>query len=301
MNFTIIIPHKNIPNLLERLINSIPIREDLEVIVVDDHSDPNLVDFKCFPGKGRENFTLLSNSGKKGAGHARNYALPFAKGKWIIFADSDDFFNSGFNDFLDEYVTNDADIVYFNANSVDTETYEASNRVDHLHGFINEYQRNPERGELIMRHLFTEPWCKMIRRNLIEKNSIRFDDTCIHEDVKFSCLTGLYGRKIIVDSRQLYCVTSRKDSLSRTQNPNTYLDELKVFSWWKKYLTDNKIPLNLPKFDYRAYNFARHLYKNNKLFRAEYCKMREGGLSHAFIVGQIIKYLWKSVRYKFKI
>ena len=38
MNFTIIIPHKNIPHLLERLIKSIPVRDDLEIIVVDDHS-----------------------------------------------------------------------------------------------------------------------------------------------------------------------------------------------------------------------------------------------------------------------
>ncbi len=43
INFTVIIPHKNLPLLLDRLINSIPIRDDLEIIVVDDGSDEDVV------------------------------------------------------------------------------------------------------------------------------------------------------------------------------------------------------------------------------------------------------------------
>lgn len=298
-NFTIIIPHNNLPLLLERLLLSIPERDDLEIIVVDDHSDPEKVDFNRFPVK-RKNFRLLSNEGERGAGHARNYALPYAEGKWIIFADSDDFFNMGFDRFLNDYVNCDADIVYFNANSVDTETYEPSNRANHLNEFIEEYEKNHKRGEMIMRYWFTEPWCKMIRRDLIEKHNVSFDNTCIHEDVKFSCLIGLYARSVVVDNRQLYCVTSRKDSLSRTQTLKTYLDELKVFAWWKKCLLDNHISLELPKFDFRAYNFSRHLYKDNKLFRTEYCILRAVGFSHTYIIGQILKYLVKSVGYKLK-
>lgn len=298
-NFTIIIPHNNLPLLLERLLLSIPERDDLEIIVVDDHSDPEKVDFNRFPVK-RKNFRLLSNEGERGAGHARNYALPYAEGKWIIFADSDDFFNMGFDWFLNDYVNCDADIVYFNANSVDTETYEPSNRANHLNEFIEEYEKNHKRGEMIMRYWFTEPWCKMIRRDLIEKHNVSFDNTCIHEDVKFSCLIGLYARSVVVDNRQLYCVTSRKDSLSRTQTLKTYLDELKVFAWWKKCLLDNHISLELPKFDFRAYNFSRHLYKDNKLFRTEYCILRAVGFSHTYIIGQILKYLVKSVGYKLK-
>ena len=39
INYSIIIPHKNIPELLVRCLNSIPEREDIQVIVVDDCSD----------------------------------------------------------------------------------------------------------------------------------------------------------------------------------------------------------------------------------------------------------------------
>jgi len=37
--YSIIIPHKNIPELLIRCIESIPSKNDIEIIVVDDNSD----------------------------------------------------------------------------------------------------------------------------------------------------------------------------------------------------------------------------------------------------------------------
>ena len=38
-NYSIIIPHRNIPQLLQRCIDSIPSRDDLQIIIVDDNSD----------------------------------------------------------------------------------------------------------------------------------------------------------------------------------------------------------------------------------------------------------------------
>lgn len=296
MNFTVIIPHKNIPLLLERLIKSIPMRDDLEIIVVDDHSDARVVE--QLRSLEREDSKFILNQECHGAGYARNCALPFAKGKWVLFADSDDFFNPEFNDFLNEYVNSDADIIYFNANSVDTDTYELSNRVDHLHEFIEEYHKDKNKGELIMRYLFTEPWCKMVKREIIESHHIKFEETSIRNDVRYSYLVGHYAAKIIVDDRQLYCVTTRQNSVSRGKGYQAALDELKVFAGWKKFFIDHQIPLDLPKFDLCAYNFTRNLWKDNKLFRVEYAIMREGGLSHTFIIGQILKYIYKSMSYK---
>ena len=298
INFTVIIPHKNVPLLLDRLINSIPIRDDLEIIVVDDGSDEDVVKFLNQKKGNRGNISIIFNKESQGAGFARNCAIPLAKGKWFLFADSDDFFNESFGDFLSEYVDSDADVIYFNANSVDSDTLEPSSRVDHLHEFIDEYKHNKEHGELILRYLFTEPWCKMVKKELIQANNILFEESRIRNDVRFSYLVGYYAKKIIVDYRQLYCVTTRKNSLSRDFSFQASMDEMKVYAGWKKFFVDHNIPLDVPKFDYRAYNFARHLYKNNKLFRAEYRKMLEAGLSHTYIWGQVIKYLWRSAKYK---
>ena len=64
LNFSIIIPHYNIPKLLQRCLDSIPQRPDLEVIVVDDNSSPDIVDFNHFPGSDRSDVKLILD--KKG-------------------------------------------------------------------------------------------------------------------------------------------------------------------------------------------------------------------------------------------
>ena len=38
-NYSFVIPHHNSPTLLNRCLDSIPQREDIEIIVVDDNSD----------------------------------------------------------------------------------------------------------------------------------------------------------------------------------------------------------------------------------------------------------------------
>ena len=81
-------------------------------------------------------------------------------------------------------------------------------------------------------------------------------------------------------------------------NEHKYLDELLVFARWKKFLMTNQPSLQLEKFDYRAYLFTRHLWKDNKLFWEEYRILRKAKLSHFFIIGQIMHYIWKSVSYK---
>lgn len=43
INYSIIIPHKNISSLLRRCLDSIPERDDLEIIVVDDNSNEKTI------------------------------------------------------------------------------------------------------------------------------------------------------------------------------------------------------------------------------------------------------------------
>mgnify|MGYP002627111942 CR=1 FL=1 len=56
--FSIIIPHKNTPDLLERCVNSIPKRDDLEIIIIDDNSSPEIVNFENFPFKNDDSRNL---------------------------------------------------------------------------------------------------------------------------------------------------------------------------------------------------------------------------------------------------
>lgn len=214
-NYTIIIPHKNIPNLLQRCLSSIPEREDVQVIIVDDNSDPSKVDFTNFPGSKRANTEVYFTKEGKGAGYARNVGLKHAKGKWLIFADADDFFTKEINSILDKYKNVEADIIFFNAESADSETLEVSNRNLHLNSLI---QNNDIQG---LKYSFFPPWCKCIKTELQTKNNIMFSETPAANDALFSVYCGWHSQKTIIESIKGYCVTYRSNSLETSQSlPN---------------------------------------------------------------------------------
>ena len=115
ITYSFIIPHKNCPDLLQRCVDSIPERDDVEVIVVDDNSaerkKPSL--------KERKNLQviLLDAEHSKGAGRARNVGLQHAEGKWLLFADADDYYNENeLKKILNKYLKDEStDLVYLNA------------------------------------------------------------------------------------------------------------------------------------------------------------------------------------------
>ena len=104
--FSIIIPHKGIPDLLMRCLRSIPVSADIQVIVVDDNSPDADTYLERYPELSRPNLEFIRTTKGGGAGYARNIGLDHAKGEWLLFADADDF-----------YVEDMYDIISSNADS----------------------------------------------------------------------------------------------------------------------------------------------------------------------------------------
>lgn len=271
-NFTIIIPHKNIPDLLDRCLSSIPNREDLQIIIVDDNSDPGKVDFDNFPGKNRKNVEIIFTKENKGAGYARNVGLKNALGKWLLFADADDFFNYCINDFFNEYVEADCDIVFCNASCVDSDTYMQMRKVHHLNQYMDLWKSNPQKAELYLRYMFGEPWCKMVRREIVMSNGIVFDETRVHNDSKFSYLVGFYSQSILVDNRCVYTYTVRVNSISyQPKQEWKFAIRIDVFGKKELFFREKKVPISDDRYLKALYSYLR--IRNLDGFKKAYAKL----------------------------
>lgn len=209
-NYSIIIPHHNIPDLLNRLLKTIPQKEDLEVIVVDDNSDINK---KANINSSRKDVKviLLDPESSKGAGKARNVGIEHATGKWLIFADSDDFFEDGFYDVISHYVDAVEDIIYFCSESVDNDTLSS---VDSRTDYANKMIKDGDLNNLRYHHYV--PWSKMVRRELVIDNDIRFEEVPVCNDVIFSILIGLKAKTVLAVNEPIYVSTVRVGSLYYT-------------------------------------------------------------------------------------
>lgn len=286
IKFSVIIPHKNTPELLFRCVRSIPVRGDIEIIIVDDGSDVSLEKLETDLISYHPQVRFLSIQDSKGAGAARNLGLVHAKGIWVVFADSDDFFNYCFNQCLNNYCDCHADIVFFKANSVNSYSYVNAHRSLQLNSFVELYRKKDKKGASLLRYRFGEPWAKMIRKDLIDKHSIKFDETIVHNDTLFSLLTGFYARDIVVDDRAIYCCTVRKDSVSLSKSNLTRLVRIDVFSRVELFFDENSIPIRKINKHFIALSY---LFILNFTDFKRGCKiMKELGFSYSYILLRMV-------------
>lgn len=201
INYSFIIPHKNVAKLLERCILSIPYRDDVEIIVVDDNSEDkdSLQALECLR---HSNVQIVCLDESRGAGFARNKGIELAKGKWLLFADADDFYTENISAILDNYVADDiTDVVYLNAQAID----ENGVVFPLLMGrYIENYKKARFYSEKVLRFANWVPWTRMVKREMVEKYHIRYEEIPVGNDAMFSLMCSKYAVAIVAESNVMY-------------------------------------------------------------------------------------------------
>lgn len=211
--YSVIIPHYNMPSLLERLVSSIPLRDDIQIIVVDDCSPNSEKYLSLYKFLNRDDLSFIISDYNGGGGHARNVGLKYAIGKWVLFADSDDFFTPGAFDIFDKYYDTDKGVVYFNIKSVlSDDVTKVANRSDSKAKLFADYAQTGVKEHFKYNH--PEPWSKMIRRKMLVDNNIKFDETRVSNDYFFSIKIAYFASDVEIVNEAVYVVTLREDSVS---------------------------------------------------------------------------------------
>ena len=209
--FSIIIAHYDIPDLLMRCLKSIPVLEDIQVIVVDDNSPDADTYLERYPELSRPYLEFIRAPKNGGAGYARNIGLDHAKGKWQLFADADDFFVGNMYDIISMHVESDADVIYFQKQAVYSDDINRkSTRSGYLDRIMDIYLKTGD--ELPVRTRHHVPWGKMIKKSLVERHHIRFEEIKYSNDILFSVHVGCLAKKIEAIDTVLYVVTSHEGS-----------------------------------------------------------------------------------------
>lgn len=214
--FSVIIPFKGSLRLLERLLDTIPEQEEIEVLIVDNNGTIGRLASDYFAA--RANLHLLYSDPLKGAGHARNIGLQVAKGEWILFADADDFFHPGAFEIFYSCRNSPADIIYFCADSCYSDSLRPAQRGERVTELVTGYNEKKYKSELRLRYKFLIPSCKMIKRKFIEYYRIRFEEIQVANDVYFSVVAGFWAKKIQAVPRVVYCLTVAPGSLTTLQS-----------------------------------------------------------------------------------
>lgn len=209
--YSIVIPHRNSEDTLRRCLGSIPTRDDVQVIVSDDCSDIP-IDWQCLKRDFPKVEVLLSER-CRGAGEARNRGMQVADGKWLLFADADDFYADGFLDVLDRYAEQNLDVLYFNAKSVDSKSLRSVGLTDSLNEYIKSYVNDGTCGGGV-RYRYRAPWFKMFRHAFLRQYNICFEEVAKGNDIMFSFLASYFARQFEIIDDVLYVYTYSPLSVS---------------------------------------------------------------------------------------
>lgn len=247
--YSFIIPHKNCPVLLQRCVDSIPERDDIEIIIVDNNSSAEVVDFNHFPGCERKCVKVVRDTKSIGGGGARNTGLQKASGKWVSFIDCDDYFNYCIGKILDDYKNSPESVVFFKTNSVDSDTYVSSNRGISINNAIDSFIQGKNEGENYLRFGLFNPWGKIIRRSFLIDNHIQFDDVIVMNDVVFSYKLGYFATQIAVDKRAMICITDCSHSVSKNHSAEAYLSRIRTKTLASMFYKKHGIPQKYLKWN----------------------------------------------------
>lgn len=212
INYSIIIPHKNSAGLLQRCLDSIPQRDDIQIIIIDDNS-LNIKKLRDIEKKYSYVEMIYTKEGR-GAGYARNVGLKQIKGKWVLFADADDFYNKNAFSILDNYINSDNDIIYFFANSLDVNTLLPTPREKGLQNIYEKYDSDNIRSADYIRFKNWAPWNKMIRSDFWFKYRIFFDEIPFGNDLNFSMKISFLAKRYEIITNRLYCLTYSSNSVT---------------------------------------------------------------------------------------
>lgn len=212
--YSFIIPHHNCPDLLNRLIGTIPMRDDIEIIVVDDKSDENKK--PRITARPDVKILYISKEDSKGAGKARNVGMAEATGKWLMFADADDFYKEGFIDILDEYKDKDIDVLYYGFDYLYSDTLEPVKEPFDIQEFVHTFDGS-KYSEDCLRYRNNVPWSKMVRRDLTLTYRMFFEEVVNGNDLLFSFFVGQFAKKTQVDKRSIYVYLMNNLGLTKSK------------------------------------------------------------------------------------
>lgn len=238
----------------------------LEWVIVDDRSTDdsyqNILKFRDEnPGL---NISIYQNENNAGPGVARNLGVQKAKGQYIAFLDSDDFFDDSFWTVVEPEIQINRDCIIF-----DSCFYYDDTNKKNWPLFRNGQPEGEVRTEDAIVHVIGAPWGKIYKRDIIINNGVSFLLQKRNEDMPFTKHAVSCCKDIIYIKTPLYYYVQQDDSLMHNSSLTNFNNTKNAF----KYIQENiesRFQKEVEALFVGDYLYALALQSFRKLSRKEY-------------------------------
>lgn len=225
MMISVIVPVYNVEKYLNKCIDSIINQsyKDFELILVDDGSTDNSPQICDIYASAHENIHVIhKNNG--GLSDARNTGICIAKGKYVVFIDSDDFIDSEFLKVLieqkEEYGADISCVAIGKVNEGNEPNFSVKSKVfccsglEAIHNMLYQKILDTSASGILLP-------ISIVRENLFPVNKFHEDDFTTYK-YYFS------ATKVIINTRPMYYYLQRNNSIMHTTSKKSQLDEIEA-------------------------------------------------------------------------
>ena len=236
-DFSVIVPiWRGAIKYLPKLFDSIPEKDGIEIIVVDNSKEP----VRREEIQSEREIVFLHSAPERHAGGSRNDGIDVAQGKWLLFADADDYYSDDAFDVYFSMLSTDAEIVYTGMGGIYEDTGEHSNRGDRYAKAVHDYVSG-NLSEMNLRLHFSSPCCKMVSHDLVNRHQLRFDEVIASNDMFFSMQTGYYAKSITAVDKVTYIATVNRGSLTRRRDFAVSMSRFGVVLRFNQFLRQHRL------------------------------------------------------------
>ncbi len=233
ITISVIIPNYNSELYIKRCIDSI-IEQEYEVneiIVIDDCStDQSLNIIKEYINKNNK-IVLIENEKNMGVSYTRNKGIENAKSEYIMFCDSDDWYEKNATKKMAEQIENNHADFVFSGYYI---SYNNAKKIEIKYKFKDKIITKEDS----IAYLPITSSSKLIKKSIIEEHNIKYPEEIKNcEELSVIPVIGFYAKKVVYINECLYNYFQRENSASN--------HKLVDFSFYD--ITYDKFKSNLPQ------------------------------------------------------
>lgn len=229
---SIIIPVYNTEKYVEKCLDSIITTKmnNYEIIIVNDGSTDNSLKIcEEYKAKFNKKNIIIINSKNKGVSNARNIGINIARGKYIMFIDSDDILDKKWEKILYDANNYKEDIIYYT-----TQVSSSISKKELMNYIVGYNEKNI---------YLSGPISKLFKTDTI-KDKIYFNRNIIQgEDMIFNIEALISSKSIKIENFSFYKYRVYNGSSSRKFNSKIIESEIEFLKKIKEFLT-NKNSIN---------------------------------------------------------
>ena len=281
---SIIVPFHNVEQYISKCLTSLIYQtlQDIEIILIDDASTDKSREIAESYMKNDSRIILLTNENMLGQSSSRNKGLEIAKGEYVGFVDSDDWFelemyekmyNKAISDYTD--ITMCQALLYDDKEGTTYSTdYYSLKPLEQMGDKTFSFQET--KAEILDINVVL--WNKIYRRTFLQTIAAKFSEGYIYEDLPFFFQSYLKAEKVNIVWEKLYYYRQNRQFSTMQNSDKKVYDRIPMVEKTYNILKNSDL-YNEKKIDIISWIiddiFHRYTLLEDKYYEDYYPKMQE--------------------------